>query len=142
MQKVSVDRATVRFVPPLVWMVIITGLSTSVFSAAQTGAVITPVLHWLLPGADLATLGLVHAAIRKAAHLAVFGVLVLLWHRALGDEPPRVVVAALLITIAFAGLDEIHQLFVTGRTPSVTDVGWDSLGATLALTVRRLVARV
>ncbi len=38
-------------------------------------------------------------------------------------------VAAWAIATAYACTDEFHQVFVSGRTPSVVDVGIDSLGA-------------
>jgi len=122
-------------------MLVVTGFSTGLFSDVRTGHVLMPILHWSFPGSDPATLVLVHHFVRKAAHLAVFGILVLLWHRALGNTPRGVVPAALAVTIVFAGLDEFHQSFTPGRTASVFDVGWDTAGATLALAARRLLFR-
>ncbi|MEA2290075.1 MAG: hypothetical protein QOD55_2072, partial [Solirubrobacteraceae bacterium] len=47
--------------------------------------------------------------LRKLAHMTVFGVLALLWWRALGTRSP---LPAALITIAYAISDEFHQSFV------------------------------
>jgi VanZ family protein len=134
-----------RYAPPLLWTLVITGFSTSLFSAAQTERFMTPVLHWLLPGLDPPTLAQVHTGVRAAMHPIVFGILVLLWYRALRGKPGRTrlaaAAAAFLITVGFAGADELHQTFVASRTGQARDVGWDSLGATLALAARRLIWR-
>src|SRR5260370_17915936 len=45
---------------------------------------------------------------------------------------PGWAVATLLIAVACASLDEIHQIFVPGRGPSVRDVAIDTFGALLA----------
>ena len=134
-----------RFAPPLLWMLIIGGLSTAVFSIVQTGRILMPILQCLLPSASPETLDLLHAVIRKGMHLLEFGVLALLWYRALSRSRTiwhgRMAVMALILVVSYAGLDEIHQLFVPGRTGTVMDVGWDSLGAAFALTVRHAIWR-
>ncbi len=133
-----------RFGPPLLWLLLITFFSTGWFSAAQTERVAVPVLHWLFPGASPDTLLFLHHVIRKSMHVLVFGILGLLLYRGMGDTPGGRAVAfacALLLTIGFAGLDEFHQSFVPDRTPSVRDVGWDGIGATIALTLRLLISR-
>jgi VanZ family protein len=48
---------------------------------------------------------------------------------------------AFILAVGFAGLDEMHQVFVLGRTASVFDVGWDGLGAMLALMGRYAIWR-
>jgi VanZ family protein len=74
--------------------------------------------------------------LRKAAHMTLFGVLLLLWWRALG---PRRAVA---ITLAYAGVDEWHQTWVEGRHGALSDVAIDMLGGGIAsaLNVRRLTS--
>jgi hypothetical protein len=134
-----------RFGPLVLWMVVISLFSTGVFSDAQTGRFLKPVLHWMLPGATSLTLDRLHFGIRKGMHLAEFGIFVLLWYRALGwsgsGRKGRMAATALMLAVGFAGLDEMHQVFVPGRTASVFDVGWDGLGATLALMGRYAIWR-
>ena len=136
----------VRFGPPVVWMVIISGLSTDSFSADQTSRFILPFLHWLLPSATPETLALIHGGIRKAAHLTEYGILALLWYRALrrvgAGWQIRAGLIALTIAAAFGGLDEFHQAWVPSRTASIVDVGWDILGAALALVLCSVFLRV
>jgi VanZ family protein len=134
-----------RWGPPAVWMAVISLGSTDLLAAPETSRFIGPLLRWLFPAADPATLELVHSAIRKLGHMAEFGLLALLWYRTLtwggrgwqGWQALR----ALAYTVGFAVLDEIHQAFELTRTGSPVDVAWDSLGAAAGLLIRRLVGR-
>ena len=44
-----------------------------------------------------------------------------------------VMILAGIVCVGFAGLDEYHQSFVDSRTPSVKDVGIDSIGAMIGV---------
>jgi VanZ family protein len=129
----------IRFGPCLAWMLVISAFSTAVFSAQHTGSILLPILHRLFPAATPAALNALHDAVRKSMHLLEFGVLALLWCRALSWERARwqlrTAALALLIAVSFAALDESHQVFVPGRTASIKDVGWDGTGALIALAV-------
>jgi VanZ family protein len=81
---------------------------------------------------------LLDLVLRKAAHMVVFGVLVLLVQHALRAEripAVRAAAAAWFGTLAYAVSDEWHQTFVHGRVGHAQDVGIDMLGATIALTL-------
>lgn len=107
-------RAVSRFGPPLALMGLI------FFLSAQ------PDLSSGLGGWDI--------VLRKLAHMAEFGVLFLLWWRALGGRPA----AAAAIAIAYAISDELHQTTVEGRNGNALDVLVDSVGVGVAwLTARR-----
>jgi hypothetical protein len=63
-----------------------------------------------------------------------------LWPREMVDEQVRRrVLAAWGATVLYAILDEIHQAFTPGRSPSVADVMTDAFGAALALVILRRV---
>lgn len=145
MQKGHCRQAFRRFGPPLLWIAVISGLSANAFSAMQTGRIVMPILQWLFPNASLETLDLLHVGIRKVMHLLEFAILALLWYCSLNRRgtgwQTRVAATALILAVSCASLDEIHQLFEPGRTSSLTDVGWDGLGAALALTVCRVIWR-
>jgi VanZ family protein len=80
---------------------------------------------------DLGTgLGVWDTILRKAAHMAEYGLLWFLWHRALGLRSP---LAAAAITLAYAASDELHQTFVDGRHGSPVDVLIDALGVSIAV---------
>jgi hypothetical protein len=98
-----------RFAPPLALMGVIFALSAQ------------PDL-----GTDLGWIDLVG---RKLAHMAEYGLLWLLWLRALGWRSPW---AAAAIAIGYAVTDEFHQTFVDGRHGAPLDVAIDSAGVAVA----------
>ena len=108
-------RAISRFGPPLALMAVI------FFLSAQ------PDLN--------SGLGTWDTILRKLAHMAEFGLLWLLWWRALGY---RGMALPALITIAYAVTDELHQTTVEGRHGSPIDVLIDATGVTLAILAARL----
>src|SRR3954451_11796139 len=76
-------------------------------------------------------LGTVDLVGRKLVHMAEFGLLWFLWLRALGYRRPAPVVAA-AIAVAYAATDEVHQLFVHGRSGSPVDWAIGCVGIGLA----------
>jgi hypothetical protein len=82
--------------------------------------------------------------LRKVAHLLEFGMLTVLLYRALPQPKHQHwqrFVLAVLIALAYAAIDEIHQGYVPGREPSVRDVGIDGIGIALGSLVMWLTQR-
>lgn len=80
----------------------------------------------------------VHHLIRKAAHFFAYFILGMLVYHALsgrGIARYRNFVVALGICILYAISDEVHQLFVAGRSGEVRDVFIDSVGASVGILV-------
>lgn len=128
----------VRWAPVVAWAALISLLSTRWFSGEHTGSFLLPILHALFPRASHETLVALHQAIRKLAHFTEYMILTLLLHRALRRDPGwdvRVAGRALLIAALYAVVDELHQAFAPGRTPSGVDCLVDLLGAIVALAV-------
>jgi len=74
--------------------------------------------------------------VKKFAHVFVYAVLATLIYRALRKEGVTLSKAGYLAIIlcAFYGLtDEFHQGFTPGREPHLRDVGFDTIGAALAI---------
>jgi VanZ family protein len=63
---------------------------------------------------------------------AILGLLLL---RAVGHELP-----ALLLGVAYAASDEIHQHFVAGRHGSPVDIAIDTVGLVIGIVLMRRVA--
>jgi VanZ family protein len=99
-----------RFVPPLVLMAAIFALSAQ------------PDLN--------SGLGSWDTILRKCAHMLEYGLLWLLWWRALGYGSK---VPAVAIALAYAATDELHQHFVEGRVGSPVDWLIDATGVALAI---------
>ena len=114
-------RALSRFGPPLALMALI------FFFSAQP---------------DLGTgLGVWDTILRKAAHMAEYGLLWYLWYRALELHSPW---PAAALTLAYAASDELHQSFVEGRHGTPVDVLINAAGVAIAIALhsrRRAAAR-
>lgn len=75
---------------------------------------------------------------RKLVHAGSYGLLTLLWIRALAPHLGRkALLWAAVISFLFAVSDEYHQTFVEGRHGSPVDVGIDSVGIVIALLLAR-----
>ena len=70
--------------------------------------------------------------VRKGAHFLIYfvlGFLVLSLLKEYHDIDRKMLLIAFVISFIYACSDEIHQLFVVGRSGNIIDVGIDSLGA-------------
>ncbi len=114
------------WLPVLIWGAMMFTFSSSLFTASNTSKILEPILHWLLPGAGAATIGVSEMLVRKAAHFTEYCVLFYLLIRGPMAGRPY---AAFMICVVWAALDETHQMFVPGRSPSAYDVALDSTGA-------------
>lgn len=74
-------------------------------------------------------LGSWDTVLRKIAHMLEYGALWWLWWRALGRCSP---LPAVLIALAYAASDELHQSFVDGRVGSPVDWAIDAAGVGVA----------
>ena len=128
-----------KWLPTIAWAGLISVLSTDAFSSDYTSAFIIPVLRWLFPHAGSETLELLHAVIRKAAHLAEYFIFSILLTRALRGRDRgwtlRWAIWPIVIAAGYAALDEFHQSFVASRTASQWDALLDTVGALAAQVV-------
>jgi len=131
-----------RLLPPLGWTVVVAWLSTSAWGGHGTARLLLALARLALPDVGLEDVAALHAALRKAAHVAEYAVLAGLWRRALlPASPRRAAWGALALCVLTASLDEGHQAVVPGRTGSVLDVLLDTAGAVAALAVLGAGAR-
>ncbi|MFC5649848.1 VanZ family protein [Paenibacillus solisilvae] len=79
--------------------------------------------------------------IRKTAHVTMFGVLAILVLLAIWGWKNALIKAWVFATF-YGATDEIHQIFETGRTPTVSDVFIDSTGAFAALLFFYLLRKI
>jgi VanZ family protein len=125
-----------NWLPTIAWACLISFLSTDAFSSDHTSRFIIPVLHLLIPQASLETLELMHAIIRKSAHLTEYFIFSILLMRALrGQERGwklRWAIWAVVLAAGYASFDEFHQSFVPSRTASPWDALLDTVGAAVA----------
>lgn len=120
-------------------------LGSDRFSAASTGGILGPIIDWLFPDWTALDRWKLHFRLRKFAHSLVYGVLALLAFNAvfvtLETLLARVAAISLLLVLSVAATDELRQAFSETRTGAVGDVGFDLLGALVALAIAVLLAR-
>jgi VanZ family protein len=127
------------WIPAAFWAVVISFASTKHFTSEITEGHIIPILRWLMPHADIETLGKIHHLIRKGGHVFEYFIftLLLLYGFRSGSKVWRWGWAWITIfCVAFyASADEFHQRFVPGRGASVWDVMLDTAAGVLAIFV-------
>jgi VanZ family protein len=131
-----------RYVPLVVWLLLISVASSDTFSANNTSRIIAPLILWLFPNTSPETLAVVHFITRKIAHFTEYAILAYLAARAFRTSPRATIskrwflICATLIVV-YALIDEFHQSFVPSRTASVYDSLIDMAGGLTALLVIR-----
>lgn len=117
---------------PVFWMAVIFTLShqPAAVSSGQSGVIVGH-LQQAIPGVSTAILTFL---VRKSAHIIAYFILGILMYRALRITIRRwrtrtVASFALLSCSLYAVTDEIHQLFVPGRSGELRDVMIDSIAA-------------
>jgi len=138
----------------ILWMVLIFCLSAqeaaqssslSGSTIRQVAAVIHPGFHTMLAEQQNSVVESYQHVARKTAHALAYLVLGVLCMTALFQYPVRRghrFAAALGICIGYAGTDEIHQLFVPGRSGQIGDVCIDAGGALLGICAVVLILRI
>ncbi|MFS0727727.1 VanZ family protein [Paenibacillus sp. 1P07SE] len=115
-------RSWFRWLPALLWMGVIFGLSS------RTGDQLGGMMPWfqkLLPWMQSFDWG----------HFAAYFILALLLAYGFGRHADnwRIKALVVLLCILYGITDEYHQSFVDGRTPDAKDVRNDGIGALLAM---------
>lgn len=90
-------------------------------------------------------LDLVHFLIRKGAHFFAYFVLGMLITFALGTRlcsSGRRFIVAFVICVLYAISDEVHQLFIPGRSGEVRDVLIDSVGSAVGIGCFQCVVKI
>lgn len=128
----------------LVWMGCIFYLSHQPASessklSAGVMATILQVVQAIIPlSVEVSTF---HLFIRKGAHFFAYFLLGILLYRSLWGKWQHFLVA-LFIAFLYAISDEVHQLFIPGRSGEVRDVLIDSAGAATGILLYILLLRV
>lgn len=142
-------RKVIKIILVLLWMVMIFLLSNeeAVKSSKKSDGLIIRSVE-LFTGKSLSVqekekvLKYLVFPVRKCAHLSLYlilGILVISLLREYMVINTKLVLLSLLICVLYACSDEIHQLFVPGRSGEVRDVLIDTLGACLGVSFYYLV---
>ena len=129
------------------WMGVIFSMSAqpAVVSDTQSGQIVG-LTQWLLSLLNFDYFSIppefLHVLIRKLAHFGEYAVLSLLYRRALQlSGAKRATLAAIALSALYAATDELHQGFVDGRSPQLTDVALDTFGACAGAWFHQMVVR-
>ena len=79
---------------------------------------------------------ILHPIIRKLAHFSIYtfvGFSIMGFMCTFDIEDIFKVIISFCIGVTYAISDEVHQYFIPGRGPSITDVGIDSLGVIMGI---------
>ncbi len=144
-------RKVIKIILVLLWMVMIFLLSNeeAVKSSKKSDGLIIKSVE-LFTGKSLSdqekekVLKYLVFPVRKCAHLSLYlilGILVISLLREYMVINTKLVLLSLLICFLYACSDEIHQLFIPGRSGEVRDVLIDTLGACLGVSFYYLVFR-
>ena len=137
-------RKKIFLILAVVWMAIIFAMSarTGVESSEDSeyigrivGAVIVPGFEEMSEAQQADYALAIDHTVRKTAHAMEYGFLGVLLLGTLYDGSVRNCLAAWGISAGYAVSDEIHQLFVPGRSGQASDVLIDSIGAGIAVLV-------
>jgi VanZ family protein len=105
------------WLPPIIWASVI-----FLFSSYPTGR--ASEIYWK------------DFIVKKSAHVVEYAIFSTLLYRAIKESGVRKVNAgifAITIAVIYAASDEFHQSFTPGREPTVRDVIFDTIGASLAI---------
>ena len=144
-------RKVIKIILVLLWMVMIFLLSNeeAVKSSKKSDGLIIRSVE-LFTGKSLSVqekekvLKYLVFPVRKCAHLSLYlilGILVISLLREYMVINTKLVLLSLIICFLYACSDEIHQLFVPGRSGEVRDVLIDTLGACLGVSFYYVVFR-
>ena len=134
-----------RWIPVVLWAILISTFSTDIFSSRITSRFIVPALRWLFPHASMDTIELLHHLIRKGAHVFEYFFFGTLLFRAIRGSGRGWTIRWAASTIALAAVyaagDEFHQSFVPSRGASPWDALLDTAAAATAVLVLWLLAK-
>ncbi len=120
--------------PPVIWAGAIMALSGDLGAGPHTYSMFSWALS-LIVTLPSKTVGVLHTYFRKSLHVICYGILAVLWFRALMASRPRRrwgnFFVALGLCLAVSLIDEGHQYLLTTRTGNLGDVGLDMSGAVI-----------
>ena len=123
----------IRYTPSVIWMGVIFYLSHQPGTeSANTSNQVLEIIFNILPLSTEHELFL-HTVIRKLAHFSAYAILSLLIFLAYRGK--NALLFTMMICFIFAISDEVHQLFIPGRSGEVRDVLIDMSGVMFSLMI-------
>ena len=89
---------------------------------------------------NIKDIGLLSLIIRKLAHFIEYFILGILVTNFITRYDKKIIIA-ILLCIIYATSDEIHQIFVPGRSCQIIDIMIDSLGSIMGIYLYKLITK-
>lgn len=141
------NRKTITIILIISWMIIVFLFSDqpSIESSSTSGKVIEIIIKTLNINISDENIQELQLPIRKLAHFTIYaigGILILLHIDLYKMSEKKKLIISGLIGIAYAVTDEVHQLFVIGRSGEIRDVCIDSLGIVTGLIILLYIDKI
>ena len=132
----------------LIWMCIVFKFSSqpSTESSQLSGGITKTILNFfnVLEGKTIEQQSQIETIVRKLAHYSIYtigGILIISHVNLYKISANKKVIVSQLIGTLYAATDEIHQLFVPGRSGEIRDVCLDSLGVITGIIIILIILK-
>lgn len=122
----------------ILWMIFIFVMSS--FDATSSSNQSNFIVDIITSIINIKDIGLLSLIIRKLAHFIEYFILGILVINFITRYDKKIIIA-ILLCIIYATSDEIHQIFVPGRSCQITDIMIDSLGSIMGIYLYKLITK-
>ena len=120
----------------LIWMAVIFIMSS--FNATESSNQSNIIVNIIVNIFNINNINLVSFIIRKLAHFTEYLILGILTYNLINNHNKKTYIA-IIICVLYAISDEIHQMFVPGRSCQILDMTIDSLGSITGIYLLKLI---
>lgn len=122
----------------ILWMIFIFVMSS--FDATSSSNQSNFIVDIITSIINIKDIGLLSLIIRKLAHFIEYFILGILVTNFITRYDKKIIIA-ILLCIIYATSDEIHQIFVPGRSCQIIDIMIDSLGSIMGIYLYKLITK-
>lgn len=122
----------------ILWMIFIFVMSS--FDATSSSNQSNFIVDIITSIINIKNIGLLSLIIRKLAHFIEYFILGILVINFITRYDKKIIIA-ILLCIIYATSDEIHQIFVPGRSCQIIDIMIDSLGSIMGIYLYKLITK-
>ena len=120
----------------LIWMAVIFIMSS--FNATESSNQSNIIVNIIVNIFNINNINLVSFIIRKLAHFTEYLILGILTYNLINNHNKKTYIA-IIICVLYAISDEIHQMFVPGRSCQILDMTIDSIGSITGIYLLKLI---
>ena len=123
----------------IIWMIFIFVMSS--FSATESTNQSSIIVTVISSTINISNTHLLTVTIRKLAHLTEYFILGILTYNVFKNNYKSINLS-IIVCLLYAISDEIHQIFIPGRTGQITDVLIDTIGALIGIIILRKLNKI